>query len=84
MTEQHGPKYFHRTHTKPGKPWHEYREDGDSIVCERVTPGATASGGVRRELVKTWEKDGVLISDIDPRAERAYQKLLEEKNAAGS
>jgi len=82
MTGKNEP--FHRTHSKTGEPWDEYRIEGDSVVRERVTPGATISGGVRREIVKTWKKDEVLFSDIDLRAKGTYQKLLGEKGTQGT
>ena len=40
MTVTLGPGIFFKTRSSRARPYEQYRLDGESVVCERVTPNA--------------------------------------------
>ncbi len=76
-----GPGIFYRTRSTRGRPYEQYRFDGESIVCERITPNARSSGAPHVKHLQSWNVGEFLIANVLPGAKASLQELLKERHA---
>jgi hypothetical protein len=76
-----GPVIFYRERSTRGRPYEQYRLDGESIVCERVTPNARSSGPPHAKHLQSWTVDEFLIANVFPQAKASLQQMLRERHA---
>ena len=79
-----GPGIFFRTRSTRGRPYEQYRLDGESIVCERITPNARSSGALHVKTLQSWTVGEFLIANVLPSAKASLQQILSERHAKRS
>ena len=79
-----GPGIFFRTRSTRGRPYEQYRLDGESIVCERIAPNARSSGAPHVKPLQSWTVGEFLIANVLPSAKASLQQILSERHAKRS
>ena len=75
-----GPGIFYKTRSKRALAYERYRLDGDSVVCERVTPNARSPGAPQVKLLQSWTVDEFAAANVPPPAKTSLQEFLREKH----
>jgi hypothetical protein len=75
-----GPGIFYKTRSKRALAYERYRLDGESVVCERITPNARSPGAPQVKPLQSWTVDEFVASDVPPPAKTALQEFLREKH----
>jgi hypothetical protein len=78
-----GPGIFYRARSTRGRPYEQYRLDGESVICERITPNAR-SGAPHVKHLQSWTVVEFLIANVSPRAKASLQQILSERHAKRS
>ena len=65
-------------------PFEQYRLEGESVVCERITPNARSSGASHIKHLQSWTVGDFLIANVLPRAKASFQQILSERHAKRS
>ena len=76
-----GPDIFFKTRSSRARPYEQYRLNGESVVCERVTPNVRSPAPHRSSLYSP----GQLTGSQPPtclRRQTALQEYLREKHKA--
>jgi adenylate cyclase len=79
-----GPGIFYRARSTRRRPYEQYRLDGESVVCERITPNARSSGASHVKHLQSWTVGDFLIANVLPRAKDSLQQVLSERHAKRS
>jgi hypothetical protein len=79
-----GAGIFYRARSTRGRSYEQYRLDGESVVCERLTPNARSSGAPHVKHLQSWTVGEFLIANVLPRAKASLQQLLSERHAKRS
>ncbi len=79
-----GPGIFFRTRSTRGRPYEQYRLDGDAIVCERITPNSRSSGAPHVKPLQSWTVGEFLIANVLPSVKASLQQILSERHAKRS
>jgi hypothetical protein len=75
-----GPGIFYKSRSKRALAYERYRLDGESVVCERVTPNARSPGSPQVKLLQSWTIDEFVAANVPPPAKTALQEFLKEKH----
>jgi hypothetical protein len=75
-----GPGIFYKSRSKRALAYERYRLDGQSVVCERVTPNARSPGAPQIKLLQTWTADEFVAANVPPPAKTAFEEFLKEKH----
>ena len=75
-----GPGIFYKTRSKRALSYERNRLDGESVVCERVTPDARSSGAPHVKLLQSWTVDEFTAANVPQDAKTALQELLRERH----
>jgi hypothetical protein len=75
-----GPGIFYKTRSKRALSYERYRLDGESVVCERVTPNARSPGAPQVKLLQSWTVAEFEAANVPPSAKTSLQELLREKH----
>jgi hypothetical protein len=78
------PGIFYRARSTRGRPFEQYRLDGESVIFERVAPNARSSGAPHVKHLQSWTVGDFLIADLLPRAKASLQQILSERRAKRS
>ena len=79
-----GPGIFYRARSTRGRPYEQYRLDGESVVCERITPNVRSSGAPHVKHLQSWTVGDFLIASVLPRAKASLQQILSERHVKKS
>ena len=74
-----GPGIFFKARSSRARPYEQYRLDGDSVVCERVTPNARSPGASHVKLLQSWTVTEFTDANVPPPAKTSLQDLLKER-----
>ena len=77
-----GPGIFFKTRSSRARPYEQYRLNGDSVVCERITPNARAPGSPQVKPLQSWRADEFTAANVPAPAKTALQEYLREKHKA--
>ena len=77
-----GPGIFFKTRSSRARPYEQYRLDGGSIVCERVTPNARSPSAPQIKPLQSWTVDEFTAANVPAPAKAALQEYLREKHKA--
>ena len=75
-----GPGIFYKTRSKRALSYERYRLDGESVVCERVTPNARSPGAPQVKRLQSWTVDEFTAANVPQDAKMALQELLRERH----
>jgi hypothetical protein len=75
-----GPGIFFKTRSSRARPYEQYRLDGESIVCERVTPNARSPSAPQIKPLQSWTVDEFTAANVPAPAKAAFQEYLREKH----
>ena len=75
-----GPCIFYRTRSPRALSYERYRLDGESVVCERVTPNARSSVAPHVKRLQSWTVDEFVVANVPPPAKASFQEFLREKH----
>jgi hypothetical protein len=75
-----GPGIFYKSRSKRALSFERYRLDGESVVCERVTPNARSPTAPQVKLLQTWTVDEFIAANVPPPAKASFQEFLKEKH----
>jgi hypothetical protein len=75
-----GPGIFYKTRSKRALSYERYRLDGESVVCERVTPNARSAGAPHVKLLQSWTVDEFIAANVPPPAKTSFQEFLRERH----
>ena len=82
MTVTLGPDIFFKTRSSRARPYEQYRLNGESVVCERVTPNARSPGSPQIKPLQSWTVDEFIAANVPAPAKAALQEYLKEKHKA--
>jgi hypothetical protein len=82
MTVTLGPGIFYKTRSSRARPYEQYRLNGESVVCERVTPNARSPGAAQVKPLQSWTVDEFTTANVPQPAKTAFQEFLKEKHKA--
>jgi hypothetical protein len=77
-----GPDIFFKTRSSRARPYEQYRLNGESVVCERVTPNARSPGSPQIKPLQSWTVDEFTTANVPAPAKTALQEYLREKHKA--
>ena len=77
-----GPDIFFKTRSSRARPYEQYRLNGESVVCERVTPNARSPGSPQIKPLQSWTVDEFTAANVPQDAKAALQEYLREKHKA--
>jgi hypothetical protein len=80
MTVTLGPGIFYKTRSSRARPYEQYRLDGESVVCERITPNPRSSGAAHVKRLQSWTVDEFTAANVPPPAKTSFQELLRERH----
>ena len=75
-----GPGIFFKSRSSRARPYEQYRLDGESIVCERVTPNARSPSAPQIKPLQSWTVDEFTAANVPAPAKAAFQEYLREKH----
>ena len=75
-----GPGIFYKTRSKRALAYERYRLDGESVVCERVTPNARSPASPQVKPLQSWTVDEFALANVPPPAKTAFQEFLRERH----
>jgi hypothetical protein len=75
-----GPGIFFKARSSRARPYEQYRLDGESIVCERVTPNARSPSAPQIKPLQSWTLDEFTAANVPAPAKAAFQEYLREKH----
>ena len=75
-----GPDIFFKARSSRARPYEQYRLNGESVVCERVTPNARSPGSPQIKPLQTWTIDEFIAANVPAPAKAALQEYLREKH----
>jgi hypothetical protein len=75
-----GPGIFFKARSSRARPYEQYRLDGESIVCERVTPNARSPSAPQIKPLQSWTVDEFTAANVPAPAKAAFQEYLREKH----
>jgi hypothetical protein len=74
-----GPGIFFKSRSSRARPYEQYRLDGETIVCERVTPNARSPSALQIKRLQSWTVDEFTAANVPAPAKAAFQEYLREK-----
>jgi hypothetical protein len=77
-----GPGIFFKARSSRARPYEQYRLDGESVVCERITPNPRSSGAPHVKPLQTWTVAEFTEANVPPPAKMALQEFLKERHKA--
>ncbi len=78
-----GPDIFFKARSSRARPYEQYRLNGESVVCERVTPNARSPGAPPQiKPLQSWTIDAFTAANVPAPAKTALQEYLKEKHKA--
>jgi hypothetical protein len=77
-----GPGIFFKARSSRARPFEQYRLEGESVVCERVTPNPRSSGAPNIKRLQSWKVDQFTAANVPPDAKTALQEYLKERHKA--
>ena len=77
-----GPGIFFKSRSKRALAYERYRLEGESVVCERVTPNARSSAAPQVKHLQSWTVDEFMAANVPPPAKEALQEFLKERHKA--
>ena len=78
-----GPDIFFKARSSRARPYEQYRLNGESVICERVTPNARSpSAAPQIKPLQTWTVDEFTAANVPAPAKTALQEYLREKHKA--
>jgi hypothetical protein len=77
-----GPDIFFKTRSSRARPYEQYRLNGETVVCERVTPNARSPTAPQIKPLQSWTIDDFTAANVPAPAKAAIQEYLKEKNKA--
>ena len=78
-----GPDIFFKARSSRARPYEQYRLNGESVVCERVTPNARSPGAPPQiKPLQSWTIDEFTAANVPAPAKTALQEYLKEKHKA--
>jgi hypothetical protein len=75
-----GPGIFFKTRSSRARPYEQYRLNGESIICERVTPNARSPSAPQIKPLQSWTVDEFTAANVPAPAKAAFQEYLREKH----
>ena len=75
-----GPGIFYKARSSRARPYEQYRLNGDTVICERVTPNARSPGAPHVKLLQSWTVAEFAAANVPPPAKASFQELLREKH----
>ena len=75
-----GPGIFYKSRSKRALAYERYRLDGESVVCERVTPNARSSVAPHVKFLQSWTVDDFASANVPVPAKTSFQEFLREKH----
>ncbi len=75
-----GPDIFYKKRSPRALAYERYRVDGESVVCERVTPNARSSGAPRIKHLQSWTVHEFATANVPPPAKTSLQEFLKERH----
>lgn len=75
-----GPGIFYKSRSKRALAYERYRLDGESVVCERVTPHARSSVAPHVKLLQSWTVAEFKVANVPPPAKTSFEELLRERH----
>jgi hypothetical protein len=82
MTVTLGPDIFFKTRSSRARPYEQYRLNGETVACERVTPNARSPGSPQIKRLQSWTIDEFTAANVPAPAKAALQEYLREKHKA--
>ncbi len=61
-------------------PLNSYRLEGESVVCERVTPNARSPSAPQDQALQSWTVDEFAAANVPADAKTGLQEYLREKH----
>jgi len=77
-----GPSIFFKGRSSRGRPYEQYRLDGDSVIVERVTPNARSPAAPLIKPLQSWTVDEFTAANVPAPAKTALQDHLKQKHKA--
>jgi hypothetical protein len=77
-----GPDIFFKTRSSRARPYEQYRLEGESVSCERVTPNPRSSGAPNIKRLQSWTVAEFIAANVPPDAKTALQEFLKERHKA--
>jgi hypothetical protein len=77
-----GPGIFFKARSSRARPFEQYRLEGESVVCERVTPNPRSSGAPNIKRLQSWTIDEFTAANVPPDAKTGLHEYLKEKHKA--
>jgi hypothetical protein len=77
-----GPGIFFKARSSRARPYEQYRLNGESVVCERITPNARSPGSPQVKPLQSWTLEEFTASNAPQDAKTALQEYLREKHKA--
>jgi hypothetical protein len=78
-----GPDIFFKARSSRARPYEQYRLNGESVVCERVTPNARSPGAPPQiKPLQSWTIDAFTAANVPQDAKTELQEYLKEKHKA--
>ena len=74
-----GPDIFFKARSSRARPYEQYRLNGETVLCERVTPNARSPGAQQIKPLQSWTVDEFVAANVPPPAKAALQDYLREK-----
>jgi hypothetical protein len=74
-----GPDIFFKARSSRSRPYEQYRLNGDTVLCERVTPNARSPGAHQIKPLQSWTVDEFAAANVPAPAKTALQDYLREK-----
>jgi hypothetical protein len=75
-----GPGIFYKSRSSRARPYEQYRLDGESVICERITPNPRSSGAPHVKLLQSWTVAEFTAANVPPPAKTSFQELLRERH----
>jgi hypothetical protein len=66
------------------RPYEQYRLDGESVVCERITPNVRSPGAPHVKHLQSWIVAEFLTANVLPLAKASLQQILSERDTERS
>ena len=68
-----GPGIFFKARSSRARPFEQYRLEGESVVCERVTPNPRSSGAPNIKRLQSWTVDEFTAANVPPDAKTGFR-----------
>ena len=75
-----GPGIFYKSRSSRARPYEQYRLDGESVVCERITPNPRSSGAPHVKRLQSWTVAEFTAANVPPPAKTSFQELLRDRH----